>query len=610
MVLRRLFEWKGGEWAFVLALLAAWALVGSLIAFARRPETIESLLLLDRRGGWKDHFSSAWQFLHSPSNSEGEKLHLDRAEALLPEAVSAFPSALPSPKLKWIWIAPILALIFAILPVWRVPPDAGEMVLTSGMQEAAAAQGELLKREAELVRNLDSLSEEEKSELESIRAEVDQVAQDLADSEGLTAGEVLAALETRARAAEKLAEKLGMGPEGWASEQMIAEMASHPDTADLAIAIKDKAAEPAAAEASSLHATLNRDEITQETEERLARALEQIMEAATEEDKAKPVGERVGNASRKLLGGSPKTAAREFEELAKHFRLIEQREESREKLEKLAESLRDAGGEISGSELERMEQIASNEDNGRAKPEGLQPIDAGELPEDLKNLLSPQMASSGEQGNQSGSQQRNGENQKGQQPAPVPGMASNEGEQPGSAGGESPNGENQAQQPALSAPVPGESPPDADAGAGGQIGQETRDGEGQGGQLGAPVPGEPGSGQSMAMNGGLSSQSGQGGNEAGNGTAELVDNKTDALQFTQDGEVIAQIGKGDSTVRAVEGQARQERATRSRQEVVTEFLAAEEQALDGQALPQSRRKHVLRYFSEIRRQFEADDGEE
>lgn len=612
LILRRVFDWQTGEWALVLGILALWALVGAVIAFARRPGTLDSLLLLDRKGGWKDRFSSAWHFLHDDSDTEGEKLHLDRAEALLPEAVAAFPEALPSPKLKWIWLAPLAALAFAFLPLWRIPPEAGDMVLTSGMQDAAALQSEQLKREAELVQNLESLTEEEKAELESIRAEVDQVAQDLADSEGLTAGEVLNALEARARAVEKLSEKLGMGPDGWASEEMIAEMASHPDTADLAIAVKDKAAEPAAIEAMKLRATLDRDEITQETEERLTRALEQVMGAATDEDSTKPVGERVGNASRKLLDSSPKTAAREFEELAKHFRLLEQRDESREKLEKLAESLRDAGGEISGSELEKMEQIAAEEGTGRPKPEGMQSIDTGELPEDLKNLLSPQMASSGQENGQANPQQQGGENQNGQQPAPVPGMASNEVQQNGnSAGGESPDGQNQAQQPMLSAPVPGESPPDADAGQGSQIGQESQDGEGQGGQLAAPVPGsEPQGGDSVAMNGSGAGQVGQGGNEAGSGTAELVDNQTDSLKVARDAEVIAQVGKGDSVVRAVEGQAREEKATRSRQEVVTDFLAAEEQALDEQALPQSRRKHVLRYFSEIRRQFEANDGDD
>lgn len=611
VVLRRVFDWQGGEWTFALGLLALWALVGAVVAFAKRPDTMGSLLLLDRKGGWKDRFSSAWHFLHGASNGAGEELHLTRAGALLPNAVAAFPTAFPFPGLRWIWVAPLVAMVFAVLPIWRIPPDANELLLTSGMQDAAALQSEQLLREAELVRGLESLTEEEKLELETIRAEVDQVAQDLAESEGLTAGEVLEALEDRARAAERLAEKLGMGSEAWASEEMLAEMASHPDTADLAVAIKDKAASPAAEESMKLYATLDRPEITQETEERFTRALEQVTGAATDEDGEKPVGERVGNASRKLLAASPKTAAREFEELAKHFRLLETREEAREKLENLAEALRDAGGEISGSELEKMEEIAAGKDGDRATPEGLQSIDAGEMPEDLKNLLSPQMASSGQQGTQPNPGEQQGNDQNEQQPAPVPGMASAEGQQPGGeSGGEGKPGENQSQQSNLSAPVPGESPPNSDAGEGGQLGEESRDGEGQGGQLAAPVPGNPESGQSVAMSGGGSAQGGQGGNEAGSGTAEMVDQQTDSLNYTRDSEVVAQVGKGDSTVRAVEGQVRQEKATRSRQEVVTEFLAAEEQALDEQALPQSRRKHVLRYFSEIRRQFEEQGGKE
>lgn len=614
VVLRRVFDWQGGEWTFVLGLLALWALAGAVVSVFRRPDTMDSLLLLDRRGGWKDRFSSAWYFLHGSENGEGEKLHLTRAGELLPTAVAAFPSAFPFPRLRWIWVAPLLALIFAILPVWRIPPDASELLLTSGMQDAAALQSDQLLREAELVKDLESLTKEEMLELEALRTEVDQVAQDLAEAEGLTAGEVLEALEDRARASERLAEKLGMGSEDWASAEMIAEMASHPDTADLAVAIKDKAASPAAEESMKLYATLDRSGITRETEERMTRALEQVMGAATDEDGEKPVGERVGNASRKLLAASPKTAAREFEELAKHFRLLETREEAREKLENLAEALRDAGGEISGSELEKMEEIAAGKDGDRAAPEGMQSIDTGELPEDLKNLLSPQMASSGQQGTQPNPGQQQGRDQNdqnGQQPAPVPGMASAEGQQPGGdSGGEGKPGESPAQQPNLSAPVPGESPPDSDAGEGGKPGEESRDGQGQGGQLAAPVPGSSdAANQSVAMSGGSSGQVGQGGNEAGSGTAEMIDQETEALKYTRDSEVVAQVGKGDSVVRAVQGQVRQEKATRSRQEVVTDFLAAEEQALDEQALPQSRRKHVLRYFSEIRRQFEAEEKE-
>lgn len=105
--------------------------------------------------------------------------------------------------------------------------------------------------------------------------------------------------------------------------------------------------------------------------------------------------------------------------------------------------------------------------------------------------------------------------------------------------------------------------------------------------------------------GGSSNQAGRGGNQAGTGTAEMFDNETDALRVAKDSEVGAQINDdGESTVRAVEGEARRENATRSRQEIVTEFLSAEEQALDGKSIPRSRRQHVIRYFSAIRRQFE------
>ena len=62
-------------------------------------------------------------------------------------------------------------------------------------------------------------------------------------------------------------------------------------------------------------------------------------------------------------------------------------------------------------------------------------------------------------------------------------------------------------------------------------------------------------------------------------------------------------------MKSIEGEARAEEAERSRQEVIADFIAVEEQALDDQALPLSRRQHVLRYFSAIRRQFEKESGE-
>ena len=133
--------------------------------------------------------------------------------------------------------------------------------------------------------------------------------------------------------------------------------------------------------------------------------------------------------------------------------------------------------------------------------------------------------------------------------------------------------------------------------------------------LSAPIPGmEPGDaspGAGLSLGSGQSSQSGQGGDQAGTGTAELVDQESEGLKATGDSKVVTQAGKeGESTVRSIEGEAKQESATRSRQEVIADFIAVEEQALDDQSLPLSRRQHVLRYFSAIREQFERAEAAE
>lgn len=605
LLLRQFLNWREGEIQVVLGLLALWLLGGFLFSLLRRPGDLDSLLLLDRLGGWKDRFSSAWAFLKDGKRDEAMTVHILRAEKTIGDAANRFPEALPLPSLKWVWVFPLMAVLLAMTSLGRIPTAAEDLVLTPEMQDAAAVQAEELAREAEQVKNLESLREDEKEELERLRVEVTEMSDRLAEADGLTAGEMLDALEARARAAEKLADKLGMGEDEWASAEMLEEMARHPDTGDLALSIRDRDAEPAALEAMELHGVLNNPEITRETGERVTGALESIMNEATDADEARPVGERFGNASRKMLDSQPRPAAREFEELAKHFRFLGSREEAKEKLEQLANSLRDAGSEISGSELQQMEKIAEENRDERAAPAGLKGLDADGVPEDLQKLLAPQMAQSGAQQPQSGTQGQEGSGDpKSQNVAPVPGVTQAENQnQNGQKGGEA---------KAMKAPVPGENPPQGDQGEGMGLSDKAKDGQGEGGMLSAPVPGmDPGQasqGAGMAMSGGTSNQAGRGGNEAGSGTAEMFDNETEALQARKDSEVVAQINEnGESSVRAVEGQARQENATRTRQEIMADFISAEEQALDGKSLPMSRREHVIRYFSAIRRQFEEEE---
>lgn len=611
-VLRIAGEWRSGEGLVVLAVFAFWMAAIATYALIGLPQVKAALLLLDRRGNWKDTFSSAWEFLQAPSPTAAQSLHLERAGMRLPEALRGLPTVFPLPSLRWVWVAPLLALLFAITPWLRTTPDSRDLELTEGMKDAAALQAEELQREADRIKDLASLTEEEKKQLEALGVNVDAVADKLANPEGLTTGEMLESLEGQAREAEKLAEKLGLFSDGWASVEMIEAMSQQPDTADLSLFIRDKSPEPAADEALRLHSLLDDPDITGEAQERMTRSLESIMRAATDDDRTKPVGERFGNASTKMSDAQTKTAAREFEELSKFFREIAGREEAVEKLDRLAEALREAGSEISGSELEKMESIAEAAGTGSPTPEGLQPLNTDAPGSNPQGIAAPGFTPEAGEGAPPMPLASNppGESNDVQQ-VPVPGAVPGEGEN--GEGAKTPGGEKGEQ--AFTAPVPGESSEQGKSGSALGMSDKSQKGEGEGGMLSAPVPGmesgqsAPGAG--MSLGSGASSQSGKGGDQAGTGTAEMTEEAAaEALKATGDAQVAARAGtEGESTMKSIEGEVRTEQAARTRQEVIADFIAVEEQALDDQSLPLSRRQHVLRYFSAIRRQFEKD-GEE
>ena len=594
IALRIAGDWRSGEVWVALGIIGLWLVIGWIISRVRLPDSLKALAILDERGGWKDCFSSAWAFLNEgvSGSNEGASLHLNQARRILPGAVAGLRKSIPMPSLAKAWFLPLLAIIFALTPLFRPGLDAGDALLTEEMQVAAGEQADALKGEGEKVADLTSLTADERKQLEKLRAEVKDTAESLNDTDGQTATDVLEALESRARAAEKLAEKLGNSSDVWASDEMLAEMSQHPDTADLALAIKDKQAEPAADESEKLFQTLDDLEIARETADRITAALDRTMEQAIEADRSKPVGERVGNAATKMLDQQTKTAAREFEELAKHFRVVKNRESARKKLEDLASKLRDAGSQISGSKLQKMQKLASQEKKPGNSPQGLKSIDSNPLANQIQNMTAPQVMQPGQLGAPAP-----GKGKKGGQKAPVPGS------------GQKGKGEKGEQQ-AFSAPVPGEGKKGDKGDSGFAQGKGNEKGKGKSGMLSAPIPGMAPGQQSAAAalgagDGGGQGNGSQGGDQAGEGTAELVDSPSDTLKAAKDSKVVAQINKsGDSTTRAIEGGARTEEAQLSRQEVMTNFIAVEEQALDGQPLPMSRRNHVLRYFSALRKEFE------
>ncbi len=591
VLILRLTGSRGGEWVWVLALCGAW-LLGLLIwVWTRRPGALRSLAVWDEASDAKDTYSSAYFFASKPEIEEGEKRHIARAQEKLPAALKGISAALPMPVVKWAWVAPLVALVFAISPLFRAGIAVGDAPLTPDMQAQAEEEAKDVERLTKDIEKIKALAENaEKRELDELKESLESMGEELGEASGKTAREVLAAVEARARAAEKLAEKFSAASDEWASEEMLREMSQQADTADLAAAIKDKDADLTADQADLVANKLRDPDITEEIEGRVNVGLQKTMAKATDDDRQKPVGERVGNASRKMEMKQPKPAGNEFEELAKHFRRVAQREKAQEELQKLAEQLRESGSQISGAKLEQMKKLAGSA--GKQAPKGLEPLQPGNG-QGMQNMPQGTLAQT-PAGQQPGA---------GSQSLPMPGFQNApQGQQSQGQMGAAPVPGSQGQQPSQQGkPMQGMM-------ASGNQGQQ---GQPQG-MMSAPIPGmNPGSGSPSAALGGqgaasASSQAaGLGGQEAGNGTTGLGNAQTGAIKAGKDATVVAQINEsGESTMRAVEGQTRQEQAQRDRQAAAVEFIKVQEDALDEQSLPLSRREHVIRYFSALKERFE------
>lgn len=596
--LRQFGEWRNGEIWVVLGLFLLWLLVGLIIGAVSRPDSLKALALFDQTGGWKDRFSSAFFFLKEGGKSltSGEELHVSRARRELDGAISQLPGTLPLPKLSKVWILPLIAVLFSVTPLLRKKINPGDTALTEEMIESAAAEADRIRKAARDLSGLESLNEEEKEELKRLESSVDVAAEEIGNPEGQTARDVLSTLESRARAAERLAERLGLSNEAWASEEFVRELSQHADTADLAIGIKDKNSDLVVEQSEAIAGVLKQDDIKRETVDRFTIALERSIAKATDDDEKRPVGEHIGNASQQMTARQPKSAAGEFDQLAKHFRRVIQREEAQKKLEKLAAQLRNSGSQISGSKLESLKKIA---DKPKPLPSGLKPIEAMPMAQQLQNLMAPQTPQPGQMG--SGGM-------------PIPGqLAQKPPGQPGGKDGKS--GEKGARPPIPGQPGKGEGG-EKGQGLAMQPGKEGAGQGGLGGMLSAPIPGSspgmdsPGAGLGGGGGeGGANANGAAGGDKAGSGTMEMYDQLSEITKADKESLISTQLNDGDSEFRSVEGGAlKSEQAKLSRKEIVKNFIDVEEEALDEQTLPLTRRNQVLRYFSEIRRQLEEPEG--
>lgn len=588
LILRRSLQGLLKTWPYavaVLASLAAFRILGALFAtgglavgllvlwvlgcigFAwwTKPGAFAALSYWDRQASRGDAFASAWWFEAQPGRTAGQQLHLETASSKLSAALPGLSRDITLPDVRWLGLLPLLAV-----GLWLLPGGGGlrlpDPALTAEGRALAEKHGKEIAEKKLDAEKMQSLDEKERKELEKLQQKVQETAKALQEGGAKTSREVLSELEKRARDAEKLAAKLGAGDDAWASEQMVAEMRKHADTAELGDAVASKSAESTGSHAQKLADKLKDPKLTNETRDRFADTLREVGKQAQPEDKDRTVGQHVMGADKNMVQALPKEASKEFQALADKMKTLAAREKAREQLEKLAQQLRQSGSDIAGQGTKGMQQLAGSQgQQGQGQQQGgqSQKMQAMQNAPQMQPMQMPSF-SNAPQGQQGAGQQMN-------MMTPVPGTGQ-QGKPMQLAPAQGKPGGGKGNQPMLFAPVPG------------------------------MPPGQQGNIAMLGMGPGM----GQGGLPPGNGTTAMGNTPTEKTKPGQAATVNAQRNAdGASSVRTVEGQAHNETATRTAQTTAIEAIAAEENALDDQALPPARRDQVRRYFTELRKRFES-----
>jgi biotin operon repressor len=571
LALLLVLRFLGTSWStgwLALGAIALWLALCLALAWWRKPEPYGALAFWDQRTLRADAFANAWWFERQAQPNAGQQLHLRFQSRALPTALNSLRKDIPLPDIRWWLIVPLLALVF-----FFVPGGAGyglfDPVLTTEGKKLAAEEGKRLSEKKLDADKMKSLTEEEKKEIEKLQQKVQETAKALEQKDTKTAREVLSELERRAHDAEQLAEKLGTGESAWASEQMVAELRKHADTAELGDAVANKSTESTAKEAQKISDHLKDPQLTSETRDRMTETLKDVEKQAQPGDEQRVVGSHVINSSKDMTQKLTKDASKEFQDLADKMRALAQRDKAREELEKLAQQLRDSGANIAGQGTQGMQQLAGNQGQQSGNSQNsMQQMQSMPNAPQMQSMQIPGLSNMQPgQGQQGQGQQGMAQNM--QMMTPVPGSGQQQGSKmlvPGKGNG---NNGGKNGQPFLIAPIPGM---------------------------------QPGQQSPAMMLGGVASA---GGLKAGNGTTALGNNPTEKTKPTQSGVVnAASNAEGESSVRSVEGAAHTENAARNAQATALQSIAAEENALDESALPTARREQVRRYFTELRKRFE------
>jgi len=549
------------------AAVGAW-LIGTFAYSRLRPPTpLEALAHWDERAGRNELLCSAYSFELEGQSGPAVELHLQGADAVIPEAKERLRRELPAFLSNPSWGAPVVFLLLVSgLLLTTSATAAPEATLSEAEQARAAAAGQSLEERAkELAAK--ALTEEEAKRLEELKKKMKETADKLKNPrQGTKPRDLLEELEKRAREAEKMAKAIGARKEK-ISAGLLAELGRHADTAELAAALRGNDLAGASKHARNLGDKLAGADLSNEARSRIQEAFGKGLAAATQQDKLTALGKHLTVALAKLVKKDAAGAGAELRKLADAYHKLAERLKAHKRLKELAKRLRTVGQEMLGKQQEgarKLNKLPPAEGLKRITGESdiepgheLPPMD-GPPPEpqpedDLQNLvpLDPAQGGAGPVPGQGG-------------PPPVPGGKNQPG---GPQGG----------------PIPGQGPP----------GGFRPGGNKPGGVPGGAVPGGQGGGA--------------GGQDAGNGQGPGEGEATKTMESTSTEVVGGRRGRGPSQVKRRAGRDHRETASEDTKAMAAEFLKAEEDALADEPLPAVRREQVLKYFRAIRRQLEASE---
>ncbi len=334
----------------------AWLLATALWAWLQRPTPAGATAAWDARAGRHEAFLSALCFEARPGLDDGERLHLAAQQRKLADGLAGLHRLIPL-AVSWMLLLPVGFLGFSVSGLLVRPLPAEDRALDAEARRRAADEAGDLDRQSKKLDRLEQLDEKEQEAVEQLKASLDEAAEKLKGLDKETQRDVLTDLERRARQAEKLADSLGAGQACFRSSPMIAELARHAETADLANALRASDLEQTAHEATTIADGLRSPECTIEKHQRLQHALSKALGAADENDRRTLVARRLEPARKHLEADDRPRAAEEFDRIAEHFMRASQRVEAQRRLRRLAGKLRNAGQRIFGRRLRTMERL-------------------------------------------------------------------------------------------------------------------------------------------------------------------------------------------------------------------------------------------------------------